>query len=100
MTYTRFNPTTKSELTVDTVALTIGSTAKNGNATVTKSAAKTGYTPLGIVGFDMDSGTRQNWLNIWTLNLSGSTITAKVLNFHASDSASATLTVYVLYAKG
>lgn len=95
MTATRLNP----RLSVGTVSVNIPSVAhgaKSGNCTA--SCAKAGYTALGVVGWTLGSGTRQNFLNVWQCYLSNATtVLMRVLNTHATDAASATATVYVLY---
>ena len=84
---------------VGTVDVTIPPVAKQVNATnCTADCSKAGYTALGVIGWNMASGTRQNFLNVWRCFLSNATtVRLDVCNTHATDTAEATCTVYVLY---
>lgn len=101
MTATRLNPAVSSLLTVNSVNVTVPSTGHGQNAVnCTANCAKSGYTALGVVGWNMASGTRQNFLNVWRCYLSAAnTVRVDVCNLHSTDAASATVAVYVLYAK-
>jgi hypothetical protein len=81
-------------LTTGTVTAT-GSVAANATGSGTATASKTGYTPIGILGFE-PSGSNYGHLNIYNVSLSGSTVTWRGYNF-GSDTASVTMTITVLY---
>lgn len=61
------------------------------------SVSKNGYTPLGIVGYEI-SGSRSNYMNLYRHYISGTTYYWSIRN-NSSDTVSDTLTVYVLYSK-
>lgn len=83
-------------LTVDAVTTGTISVAAAGNESGTLSAAKTGYTPVGIVGYRFP-GTGSSNAALFRLYLSGSTINYSVRS--VSGAISSTLVVYVLYRK-
>ena len=85
---------------IQTVEVTIASTTKGGNTNGTATTPTvSGYAPIGIVGYTAYTGTRQNWLNLWKLYLEDNTVYISACNMHASDAASATIRVYVLYQR-
>ena len=86
-------------LAIDTADATIGTTTHGANAVSTTDCTKTGYTPLGIIGYNWATGTRQNWFSPYRLYISGNTVNYSFLNAHATDSASGTVTFYILYMK-
>lgn len=75
--------------------------ASYGNSS--KSVAKTGYTPIGIVGMHTEtattSGTYNTWVCLHSYYLSGSTAYFIVRNTHASTDAKIKITATILYAK-
>lgn len=86
---------------IDYVDLSTGTVGHGGNsAALTATApAHSGYEPVAIAGWDTTgSSQRQNWFVMWRCLLDGDTVTLRVCNHHASDSAYTTYRVYVLYA--
>ena len=81
-------------LTTGTVTAT-GSVSANSTGSGTATASKTGYTPIGILGFE-PSGSNYGHLNIYNMSLSGSTVTWRGFNF-GSSTADVTMTITVLY---
>ena len=81
-------------LTTGTVTAT-GSVAANATGSGTATASKTGYTPIGILGFE-PSGSNYGHLNIYNVSLSGSTVTWRGFNFGTSQ-ADVDMTITVLY---
>jgi hypothetical protein len=81
-------------LTTGTVTAT-GSVAANSTGSGTATASKTGYTPIGILGFE-PSGSNYGHLNIYNMSLSGSTVTWRGFNF-GSSTAEVTMTITILY---
>ena len=75
--------------------------ASYGNSS--KSVAKTGYTPIGIVGMHTEkattSGTYNTWVCLHSYYLSGTTAYFIVRNTHASTDAKIKITATILYAK-
>lgn len=69
-----------------------------GTATMTVSCAVSGYTPIGIIGFNC-SGTSESYCNIYRCILSGTTCTMQVKNMHQSNEAVVKANFYVLYRK-
>ena len=81
-------------LTTGTVTATGSVTAGNtGSGTAT--ASKSGYTPIGILGFN-PSGSNYGHLNIYDVSLSGSTVTWRGYNF-GSNTAEVNMTITILY---
>ena len=74
---------------------TTGSVAANATGSGTATASKTGYTPIGILGFE-PSGSNYGHLNIYNVSLSGSTVTWRGFNFGTSQ-ADVDMTITVLY---
>lgn len=72
-----------------------GSVAANATGYGTATASKTGYTPIGILGFE-PSGSNYGHLNIYNVSLSGSTVTWRGFNFGTSQ-ADVDMTITVLY---
>ena len=76
--------------------------ATTGSDTFTVSS-QTGYTPVGIVGFDLSnassSGTGVGSVVPLQIQLSGSTVSWQIRNNHSSTAAKISLQVFVLYAK-
>lgn len=81
-------------LTTGTVTAT-GSVAANATGSGTATASKSGYTPIGILGFN-PSGSNYGHLNIYDVSLSGSTVTWRGYNF-GSNTAEVNMTITVLY---
>ena len=82
--------------------ITTGSVSKAGSAIsggsygeVTVSATKTGYTPIGIIGYTI-TGTNVQNIVPYQMYLNGTTATAKLRNV-GSNSYTPTVTFYVLY---
>ena len=82
--------------------ITTGSVSKAGSAIsggsygeVTVSATKTGYTPIGIIGYTITGTNAQNIVP-YQMYLNGTTATAKLRNV-GSNSYTPTVTFYVLY---
>lgn len=61
------------------------------------SVFKNGYTPLGVVGYEI-SGSRSNYMNLYRHYISGTTYYWAIRN-NSSETVSDTLTVYILYSK-
>lgn len=61
----------------------------------TTSASKTGYTPIGVVGYDID-GSGQSNINIFKMYISGSNVAFRLRNNYTS-SWTGTIKFYVLY---
>lgn len=86
---------------VDYVDLSTGTVGHGGNspALTATAPAHSGYEPVAIAGWDTTgSSQRQNWFVMWRCLLDGNTVTLRVCNHHASDSAYTTYRVYILYA--
>ena len=81
-------------LTTGTVTAT-GSVAANATGSGTATASKTGYTPIGILGFE-PSGSNYGHLNIYNVSLSGSTVTWRGFNFGTSQ-ADVNMSITILY---
>lgn len=81
---------------VDTVSLPIASVPANSGSGSdnTASATKTGYTPLGILGFNVTS----SGLMPFRLYMTSGTIRGRFRNI-TNSAISSTATIYVLYAK-
>ena len=75
------------------------STAHGTNFTTSVSVAKTGYTPIGVVDWWWDSGTRQNFFNAWGVFTSGTTLYVRLCNMHSTDDAKGSFTARVMYVK-
>lgn len=86
-------------LTVDSKSITISSVAVGNTDSGSVSAAKSGYTPIGIVGYTTGTDTGNSLFNVSRLYLDGSNIKYLVRNLHDSSSYGCTLTVRVLYVK-
>ena len=75
--------------------------ASYGNSS--KSVAKTGYTPIGIVGMHTENatngGTYNTWVCLHSYYLSGSTAYFIVRNTHTTTTAKIKITATILYAK-
>lgn len=72
--------------------------AANESITLTATANKSGYTPIGIVGFDCDGSGESN-CRVYATWLSGATCAMSVRNAHQSLSATVHAFFYVLYVK-
>lgn len=79
--------------------VTVGSTAKGTNFMTTVSIAKTGYTPVGVVDWWWDSGTRQNFFNSWGVFTNGNTLYVRLCNLHASSNADGVFKARILYVR-
>lgn len=91
-------------IVAETVEIIDGLTVNAGNyATTSKSVAKTGYTPIGIVGVHLENATSGGTYNTYCFThsfyLSGSTAYFTLRNIHASTNAKVKLSVTVLYVK-
>lgn len=64
-------------------------------ALTTTSASKTGYTPIGVIGYDINGSGMSN-INIFKMYISGSNVAFRVRNNYTS-SWTGTITFYVLY---
>lgn len=85
---------------IGSVDITASSIGHGGNTTVTGTApSKSGYTPYAVRGWNFTGTTRQNWVNMWACYIDGTTVTLKLGNLHASDTANVTVRVYILYVK-
>ena len=84
------------------VAIDNWSVAASSSEDTTVSVAKTGYTPLGIVGWNFanatSSGTGRSLVYLTKLYLSGTTATISVRN-STTTAAKVKLTIFVLYRK-
>lgn len=89
-------------LIVDQVSLDNFSVSADSPAETTISASKTGYTPVGVVGWRITnattSGTRADYLRAYVLSLSGTTLDVGVRN-GSSSAAKVKITVDILYRK-
>lgn len=79
--------------------VTVTSTAHGANFMTSVSVAKTGYTPIGVVDWWWDSGTRQNFFNSWGVFTNGNTLYVRLCNLHASSNADGVLKARILYVK-
>lgn len=77
--------------------ITVPTTAHGQNQILNVPCFMQGYRALGVVDYEWASGTRQNFFNIWRMSTGGANLYVSVCNVHASDSASGTLSVTVLY---
>ena len=94
MGYSRINPTTASQLRVETVGLT-GTWAASAATTLTKDIpAVTGYTPIGLVGATTGHGS----VVLIRALTQGGQIVVEGRNL-TSGSAAANASARVLYAK-
>lgn len=85
---------------VEVVSVDNQSVSANGTSTITHSCEKSGYRPIGIVGFDLDngssSGANVSFVFVFACRISGTTITWQVRNT-TSSAAIIKLNAYVLY---
>ena len=83
---------------VDTITISAGTVAADNYATGTASASKIGYTPAGIVGYYVTSGSEAaaSMCNVYRLDLSGTNIRYGVRNV-GSAAHTFTIAVKVLY---
>ena len=79
--------------------VTVSSTSHGTNFTTSVSISKTGYTPLGVIDWWWDSGTRQNYFNAWGVFTYGNTLYVRLCNLHPSDAASGSFTARVVYVR-
>ena len=67
---------------------------------ITLDASRTGYTPIGIVGYNISNatngGARCSFISVYQMDLTGTTVTVNLRN-HNSGAAKIKVTVYVLY---
>ena len=84
----------------DQAAITIASTGAGSNTSATATVpSKSGYTFAGVIGHNINTGTRQNWLNIWRLyKYSDTEVRVSVCNVGTS-AASGVITVDLLYVR-
>lgn len=85
-------------LLVEAVTSSALSIAANGNGDVSKSAAKTGYTPIGIVGWSLP-GSISSYAGVFRCWLDGTTAKASIRNYNGSNTMTSTFVWYVLYLK-
>lgn len=87
-------------LATDQAAITIASTGAGSNTSATATVpSKSGYTFAGVIGWNINTGTRQNWLNVWRLyKYSDTEVRASVCNVGTS-AASGVMTVDLLYVR-
>lgn len=83
---------------VEEVSSSSFNVAANAAAESSFSVAKTGYTPLGIVGLNY-GGTGVSFLSIYRMRLTGTTAYCAVRNLNNSQATGITLTFNVLYVK-
>lgn len=93
-----------SGLYTEDVLIVDGLTVEHGNYNTTnKSVAKTGYTPIGIVGMHLANATTGGTYNTFVFPhswyLSGTTAYFTLRNTHASTDAKIKITATILYAK-
>ena len=69
-----------------------------GTAAMTASCAVSGYTPIGIVGFNCQ-GTSESYCRIYRCSLSGTSCTMQVKNTHQSNEAVVKANFHILYRK-
>lgn len=83
---------------IETVDITVSSTASGTNAANLHGYVTVdGYTAKAIAGYTWKSGTRQNFFNIYRLDVSDSgMVTVSLCNLHGSQAANGVLTVSVL----
>ena len=81
-------------------SITITSTSAGSNTSATATVpSKSGYTFAGVIGHNINTGTRQNWLNVWRLyKYSDTEVRASVCNV-GSSAASGVITVDLLYVR-
>jgi hypothetical protein len=83
---------------VESYDVTVASTASGNNtADPQVNLMDTNWEPIGVVGWQWPSGTRQNFFNVWNCYISGGVLHVRATNLHSSSAASGTLRVYVLY---
>lgn len=87
-------------LATDQASITIASTGAGSNTSATATVpSKSGYTFAGVIGWNINTGTRQNWLNVWRLyKYSDTEVRASVCNVGTS-AASGVITVDLLYVR-
>ena len=90
----------------DWVTIATGTIGHGGNSSVCTATCPVhaGYTPVALGGFYQSDGTRNNWLvpwlwNLTTVNTPNDTVEIRVCNHHATDNASCTYHISVLYAR-
>lgn len=83
-------------LVVDTVTSSAVSVGGNDTKAFDVDVSKTGYTPLGIVGYDWD-GTGKSHFIMYNLTVSGTTAHVSFLNDYGTSRSGMSITLYVLY---
>ena len=83
---------------VEEVSSSSSNVAANAASESSFSVAKTGYTPLGIVGFNY-GGSGVSFLSIYRMRLTGTTAYYAVRNLNNSQATGITVTFNVLYVK-
>lgn len=95
-----YNP--EPQLTVETKSVDNISISATGNTDGTLSVAKSGYTPIGIIGWRIQNATSsgQYYTRVfcWRLELSGATLYYGLGNYY-SATAKVKLSAIVLYRK-
>lgn len=89
-------------LQVQEVTITIPSTAHGTNApNLYADIALTGYTPVGVMGYKWDSGTRQNFFHFYRMNVETDTnrVYISATNYHSTDNANGVIRLFVLMAR-
>ena len=76
-----------------------GSGTKYG--TITIDASKSGYTPIGVLGYDISnassSGANSSYISVYEARISGSNVSISVRNNHSSAAAKIKVAATVLY---
>lgn len=83
-------------LAIDTKTSSSVTVSANDTKAFNVDVTKTGYTPLGIVGYDWD-GTGKSHFIIYNLTLSGNTVHVAVGNESGTTRSGMTITLYILY---
>ena len=83
-------------ITTETKSGTIASISAEGSQTVTISASKSNYTPIGIVGISM-SGAGNGYVDVSAFYISGSNAVVQCHNASGSARSNIGVTVTVLY---
>lgn len=84
-------------LVVETKTSSSATISANGTKDFSISVSKSGYTPIGIVGFNV-GGSARSRANVFSCSLSGTTVTMEVWN-QQTTSVTWTASVSVLYVK-
>lgn len=108
-TYAQFNipitigTSTKKLLARSTVSKDNQTIAGSGTkyGTITIDASKSGYTPIGVLGYDISnassSGANSSYISVYEARISGSNVSISVRNNHSSAAAKIKVAATVLY---